>query len=126
VRFMPAMPARKAQTMGRVMVVPSRAESFPYVVLETAAAGKPMIATRVGGIPEIFGTLSDALVPADDVNALAAAIARTLDDPGAAEALAQRLRTSVAGAFTVRTMVDGVMAAYQTALQAAHPAGERR
>ena len=126
VRFMPAMPARKAQTIGRVMVVPSRAESFPYVVLETAAAGKPMIATRVGGIPEIFGTLSDALVPADDVNALAAAIARTLDDPGAAEALAQRLRTSVAGAFTVRTMVDGVMAAYQTALQAAHPAGERR
>jgi len=108
------------------MVVPSRAESFPYVVLETAAAGKPMIATRVGGIPEIFGTLSDALVPADDVNALAAAIARTLDDPGAAEALAQRLQTSVAGAFTVRTMVDGVMAAYQTALQAAHPAGERR
>ena len=121
VRFMPAMPARKAQAMGRVMVVPSRAESFPYVVLETAAARKPMIATRVGGIPEIFGPYSDALVPADNAGALAEAILRPLDDAAAADVLAQRLQERVAGAFTVKAMVDGVIAAYGKALRAAQP-----
>ena len=39
IRFMAAMPARKAMALGRIMVIPSRAESLPYVVLETAAAG---------------------------------------------------------------------------------------
>ena len=57
--FKPAMPAREALSLGRIMVVPSRAESLPYVVLEAAAAGKPLITTNVGGIPEIYGPLSD-------------------------------------------------------------------
>ena len=61
--FRRAMPAREALALGRVMVVPSRAESLPYVVLEAAAAGKPLITTKVGGIPEIYGPLTDALVP---------------------------------------------------------------
>jgi Glycosyl transferases group 1. len=39
---------------------------LPYVVLEAAAAGKPLITTRVGGIPEIYGPLSATLVPAGD------------------------------------------------------------
>ena len=51
------MPARQALALGRVMVVPSRTESLPYIVLEAAAAGKPLIATKVGGIPEIYGPL---------------------------------------------------------------------
>ena len=88
IRFMPAMPARKALALGRIMVIPSRAESLPYVVLETAAAGKPLITTNVGGIPEIFGLLSSALIPAGDTEALAGAIVRTLDHPDAAERLA--------------------------------------
>ena len=78
VRFMPAMPAREAQALGRIMVVPSRAESLPYVVLEAAAAGKPLITTKVGGIPEIYGPLTDTLVPPVD-----AAGARPGDRPGA-------------------------------------------
>ena len=58
----PAMPARRGQRRWRQgMVVPSRAESLPYVVLETAAGGKPLITTKVGGIPEIYGTLSNTL-----------------------------------------------------------------
>ena len=74
-------PARDAFAMGRLMVVASRAESLPYVVLEAAAAGVPMIATRVGGIPEIFGpTAEPALVAPGDPHALADAIARALDD----------------------------------------------
>ncbi len=74
VRFVGYRPAREAFAMGRMLVIPSRAESLPYVVLEAAAAGVPIIATRVGGIPEIFGPQSEHLIPPDDVGALAGAI----------------------------------------------------
>jgi glycosyltransferase involved in cell wall biosynthesis len=65
IRFMEPMPARKAFALAHLVVVPSRAEAMPYIVLETLAAGKPMVATAVGGIPEIFGPDSPALVEPD-------------------------------------------------------------
>jgi glycosyltransferase involved in cell wall biosynthesis len=52
-RFMGRLPMVEAVKHGRIMVLPSRFESFPYVVLETAAASLPMITTAVGGIPEV-------------------------------------------------------------------------
>jgi glycosyltransferase involved in cell wall biosynthesis len=116
IRFMPAMPARVALTLGRVMVIPSRAESLPYVVLETAAAAKPLITTNVGGIPEIYGPLSPALVRAGDPGALAEAIAHTLEGPAAAAQLAAQLRERVAASFSVDAMVDGVLSAYRQAM----------
>jgi glycosyltransferase involved in cell wall biosynthesis len=125
IRFRPAMPARQAQTLGRVMVMPSRMESLPYVVLETAAAAKPLIATRVGGIPEIYGPRADALVAPDEAPALAAAIANTLDNAEAATAAARRLQERVAASFTVEAMVDGVLAAYDAALENLRQAGRR-
>jgi glycosyltransferase involved in cell wall biosynthesis len=72
--FSEPMPARQAFASARVIVVPSRAESMPYVVLEAIAAGMPIIATRVGGIPEIFGPAADELVAPGDSAALAEAI----------------------------------------------------
>jgi glycosyltransferase involved in cell wall biosynthesis len=65
VRFLPPMPAREAFALAELIVVPSRAEAMPYIVLEALAAGKPMIATAVGGIPEIFGESSPALIRPD-------------------------------------------------------------
>ncbi|HEX5507965.1 MAG TPA: glycosyltransferase family 4 protein [Pseudolabrys sp.] len=115
VRLMPPMPARKAFAAGRVMVVASRAESFPYVVLEAAAAGKPLIATQVGGIPEIFGPSSDALIPGGNVSALATAIGSALNDTAASEQRTRQLRERVGSLFTVNAMVDGVLAAYRDA-----------
>lgn len=117
VRFMPAMPARMALTLGRVMVVPSRAESLPYVVLEAAAGGKPLITTKVGGIPEIYGPLSNTLVPPVDAAALAQAIIQTLDHPANTAEIARQLRGQVQAQFSVDTMVDGVLSAYQTAIE---------
>ncbi len=117
IRFSDAMPARDAFARGRIMVIPSRAESLPYAVLETAAAGKPLITTRVGGIPEIYGPLSDALIEAGNATALADAIARTLDDPEAAATLANELRARVQALFSVDAMVDGVIAAYREAMR---------
>ena len=125
VRFRPAMPAREAQALGRIMVIPSRAESLPYVVLEAAAAGLPLITTKVGGIPEIYGTLTDTLVPAEDVGALAQTIARTLDHPDATKELAETLQGRVASSFSVETMVDGVLNAYETALERLKERGRR-
>ncbi|MBA8819055.1 glycosyl transferase [Ochrobactrum sp. P6BS-III] len=76
VHFLPGMAARDAFALGHMMVVPSRAEAFPYIVLEALAAGKTVIASRVGGIPEIFGPASPALFePA--VEALVAKIRET-------------------------------------------------
>ena len=77
-------------TLGRIMVVPSRAESLPYVVLEAAASGMPLITTKVGGIPEIYGPLSDTLVPPDDAGALARAIAQAIDQPDATADIARQ------------------------------------
>eukprot|EP01035_Chromulina_nebulosa_P028427 gene28427-37525_t len=67
VRFLPPMPAREAFALAALVVVPSRAEAMPYIVLETLAAARPMIATSVGGIPEIFGSDSPALIRPDAV-----------------------------------------------------------
>jgi glycosyltransferase involved in cell wall biosynthesis len=125
VRFMPAMPARQALTHGRIMVVPSRFESLPYVVLEAAAASKPLIATRVGGIPEIHGSLSDTLVPPTDVAALARAIVRALDHPAALAEITGKLREQVLASFSVDRMVDGVLTAYQAALETLRKNGRR-
>jgi glycosyltransferase involved in cell wall biosynthesis len=113
VHFPGAMPARTAFRSGHVLVVPSRAESLPYIVLEAAAAEVPMVATRVGGIPEIFGPDADALVPPEDPAALAEALGRWRGE-GAGE-LTRRLRERVARSFSVEAMTDGVLAAYEDA-----------
>ena len=116
IRFMPPMPARAAMALGRVMVIPSRAESLPYVVLEAAAAGKPLITTNVGGIPEIYGPLSDTLLPPGDAVKLAEAIARAMREPGSMADTTRQLRAQVERSFCCETMVDGVIAGYEQAL----------
>ena len=80
VRFLKPMPARQAFALAAIVVVPSRAEAMPYIVLEALAAGKPMIATAVGGIPEIFGSGSAAIVR-PDAGELAGRMAGALADP---------------------------------------------
>jgi glycosyltransferase involved in cell wall biosynthesis len=77
----PAMNIREAFATAPTVVVPSRAESMPYIVLETLAAGKAVIASDVGGISEVLGKGSGALVPPGDSDALAATMAASLTDP---------------------------------------------
>jgi glycosyltransferase involved in cell wall biosynthesis len=116
IQFKPAMPGYQALTLGRIMVVPSRAESLPYVVLEAAAGAKPLITTRVGGIPEIYGPLSVGLIPSEDAPARAGAIAAALDNPTLTVETAHLLRERVVASFSVENMVEGVLAGYQAAL----------
>jgi len=117
IRFAPPMPARAAMALGRLMVIPSRAESLPYVVLEAAAAGKPLITTTVGGIPEIYGPLSNGLVRPGDARALADAIGNAIRQPDTIAWATQELRARVAAAFSVETMVDDVLVGYEQAIR---------
>ncbi|MEQ1714731.1 MAG: glycosyltransferase family 4 protein [Hyphomicrobium sp.] len=111
-RFTGALPARDALALGRIMVVPSLAESFPYVVLEAAAAGLPLISTSVGGIPEIVAGTDTGLMAAGSTGALAAAMAAALADRDGAKARADRLKANVAQKFTVAGMSDAVLRFY--------------
>jgi glycosyltransferase involved in cell wall biosynthesis len=113
VAFRDPMPARAAFAMAKAVVVPSRAESMPYIVLETIAAGVPMIATNVGGIPEIFGSESHRLVPPGDSIALAEAMTSLAASPEAARTNAARLKARVSSLFTVDAMAASVDAAYR-------------
>jgi len=116
VRFLPPMPARKAFALGRLVVVPSRKESLPYVVLEIAAAGKPLIATRVGGIPEIFGPLSKDLIPPGDSAALAESLKNCINHPEGMTATAGLLREHVRTNFALADMVESGISAYRAAI----------
>jgi glycosyltransferase involved in cell wall biosynthesis len=109
------VPARQALELGRVLVVPSRADSLPYVVIEAGAAGVPMVATGVGGIPEIFGP-EVTLVPPEDPPRMAKAIAAALDNPAETRAAADRLRQRVRSLFSQDAMVEGVLRAYGEAI----------
>jgi glycosyltransferase involved in cell wall biosynthesis len=116
VRFVGVRPARAAFACGRLLVVPSRAESLPYIVLEAAAAGVPLIATNVGGIPEIFGRDAADLVPPGDPAALARAIGLALNDLVHKRAAGARLRARVRQNFSTLAMTDAVLSAYDDAL----------
>ena len=82
----------------RVAVVPSRwPENQPYAVLEAQAAGAAVVASRVGGIPEIVADGEDGvLVPPGDVAALVAAVSRLLGDDGTRRRLVDAARNRVA------------------------------
>ncbi|WP_429929964.1 glycosyltransferase family 4 protein [Agrobacterium vitis] len=80
-QLLPAMRVSEAFTFSNIVVVPSRAESMPYIVLEAIAAGKSVIASAVGGIPEALGKTSAALVAPDNVEELAATMVQALTQP---------------------------------------------
>jgi glycosyltransferase involved in cell wall biosynthesis len=116
VRLLGVTPARLAMAKGHCVVVPSLAESLPYVVLEAAAAGRPVIATRVGGVAEIFGPTATSLVPAGDSAALAEAMQRVLDNPSVALAEVEIRSAHIRQHFSVGRMADQIEALYHQAL----------
>ncbi|MGE3247865.1 MAG: glycosyltransferase family 4 protein [Beijerinckiaceae bacterium] len=117
ISFPGGMPARDAFRRGRIMIVPSRAESLPYVVLEAAGGRVPMIATDVGGIPEIYGPCAHRLIACNDKMALANAIedmlAKSADDR---RREAEELGAFVEATFHISDMTDAVIDGYRAAL----------
>jgi glycosyltransferase involved in cell wall biosynthesis len=117
VRFLGHTPAREAFAHGRLLAMPSRADSLPYVAIEAGGAGIPIVASGVGGIPEILGP-DGVTVPPGDPARLAAAIAGLLDDPARAKAAAARLHERIGAQFSADAMVEGVLTGYAAAIGA--------
>jgi glycosyltransferase involved in cell wall biosynthesis len=116
VAFSDPMPAREAFSRARLIVVPSRAESMPYVVLEAIAAALPIVATRVGGIPEIFGPAAGELVAPGDAGALAQAIEDALAQPERTAAGVAAKREWLRPRFHIEAMQSEIEALYGRAL----------
>lgn len=118
VDFVGRRPVREAFAATNTIVVPSRAESLPYIVIESIAAGKRVIATDVGGIGEIFGPTRDALIPSNDFEALAHAMEETLGAGALEDKVQLEARYDyVATNFHVDAMVDQAAQTYHMLLQ---------
>lgn len=89
-----------------LFVLPSRSEAFPNALIEAMATALPVVATDVGGIPEVVRPGSGLLVRPDDERALADAVLALMDDPAAAAALGRAARTDVERHYTIDRMVE--------------------
>jgi glycosyltransferase involved in cell wall biosynthesis len=96
----------------RAAVLPSLWENLPHAAVEALAVGTPVVATAVGGVPEVVHDDENGLlVPAGDVSALAAALRRMLDDDGLRDRLAAGAKPSVAaiGREPVYTRLEQIL-----------------
>lgn len=90
-----------------LFVLSSREEALPNVILEAMAAGLPVVATRVGGVPEaVVSEATGLLVSPRDANGLAAALGRLLDDPEAGRTMGRQGRQRVLDHFSFAAMVS--------------------
>lgn len=121
----PAMPAREAFALARTVVIPSRAESMPYIVLEAVAAGKPIISTSVGGIPEILGRDFAGFVAPGDIEALAGAMTHAVSEPGWLTG-AMPDQTDFRARFSASTMAERMLNLYHNCMSAPEHSGQEK
>jgi glycosyltransferase involved in cell wall biosynthesis len=87
-----------------VTVLPSSSESLSNAILESMAAGVPVIANRVGGNSELLAGDKGILIPPDDVEALAGALERVARDVPMRESMGRKARQFALGNFTIDQM----------------------
>jgi glycosyltransferase involved in cell wall biosynthesis len=99
------------------LALPSFSEGMPNVLLEAFAYGTPVVATRVGGVPDMVSDGDSGwLVPAGDAHALAAALVEALQDRGEAQRRAARARSILAERFTVEQQARAWLQAVDSAV----------
>jgi glycosyltransferase involved in cell wall biosynthesis len=116
VTFTGPMKAREAFKLAKTVVIPSRAEAMPYIILETVAAQRPLIATRAGGIPEIFGKFANRLIEPGHITQLTLAMEDALANPEKKQAEAIEMRPCLAETFSTDLMTDRINSVYMDAL----------
>jgi glycosyltransferase involved in cell wall biosynthesis len=112
------VPTEEALAKLRIFVLCSYMENAPMSLLEAMAAGIPVVATAVGGVPEIVSDGAGLLVPAGDETALAGAIASLLDDPARARELGDAGRRRVLERFTASGNALAMLRLYGQLLEA--------
>ncbi|HSO33940.1 MAG TPA: glycosyltransferase [Labilithrix sp.] len=90
----------------------SRAEGLPLALAEAMASRLPIVATAVGGVPDIVPAQLGVLVPHGDPEALRAALQRLLDDPQARSAMGEAARRYALERFAEERMLDRYLALY--------------
>lgn len=112
VNFVGRLPFRDALKLGHHLVLPSRNEALPYVVLEFVAAGRVIIASDVGGISEVL--TEKFLVPSCNVSALSARINDVLLAPGNYIAAIDAIHLKTRDNLTVSRMAESSIRFYET------------
>jgi glycosyltransferase involved in cell wall biosynthesis len=110
-----------------VYAMPSRWEGLPISLLEAMAASRPIVASAVGGIPEVITHgETGLLVPPGDPHALAAAVRRLLEAPEEARRMGEAARRAVRARFDVATMARRYEGLYEEVLAGPGPFLRRR
>ena len=105
-----------------LLVLPSREEGLSNVIIEAMGSGLPIIATAVGGTPELIRDGENGLlVPNEDDNALAVALQRLIDDAALRDRLAAQARADALTGFSLDAMVDHTVSIYQRCLHGGKP-----
>jgi len=118
VRF-PGMQAEIASYLRSldVYLMTSQFEGLPLALLEAMGTGLPIVATRVGGIPEaVTHQVEGWLVPFDDLEGIVAGVATLLDEPAMAREMGVRARARVERDFSVSRMTDRIEVLYERVL----------
>ena len=98
-----------------LFVLPSESEASPNAIFEAMAAGLPVVASRVGGIPELVADgVTGLLVPPADPDALAAALLDLLDQPGRAMAFGKAARERIEQQYSFERMVAQFESLYRS------------
>ena len=106
-----------ALQLSSACVLPSRAEGMPNVLLEAMACGVPVVATAVGGCPDIISDGRNGLLVApEDPGALADAIGAVFSDPTAARAMGDRARHAIGQDYSITAITATYQALYQQLL----------
>jgi len=102
-------------------ILPSLTEGIPLTLLEAMAMGKPVVATPVGGVPEIIkDSVNGVLVKPKDSHALAVALSGLIENPELRNMLSQTARKTVQEDFSVETMCEKYVRLYDRVLGEKH------
>jgi glycosyltransferase involved in cell wall biosynthesis len=122
ITFLGRLPnAGQLTSIFEMFIMSSIKEGLPFALLEAMAEKCPVIATRVGGIPEVLGNNEfGLLVNPADASALAEAAIRLLQDPVLTQQLGEKARLHILTNFTIEQMINQTSALYRRLLSEAH------